>query len=52
MAHIYEDKYMVQVFIRLLKENKMMSVHSMVLKLEACISVANPDQAIEARFFK
>jgi hypothetical protein len=35
-----------------LKGNKMMSVHTMVLKLEACISVVNQDQAFEARFFK
>jgi transposase len=52
MAHIYKDKYMVQDFIRLLKENKMMSVYTMVLKLEACISVVNQDQAFGARFFK
>jgi hypothetical protein len=35
--------------MRLLKENKMMSVHTMVLKLEACISVVNQDQTFEAR---
>jgi hypothetical protein len=52
MAHIYKDRYMVQDFIRLLKENKMMSVHTMVLKLEACISVVYQDQAFEAWFFK
>jgi hypothetical protein len=52
MGHIYKDKYMVQDFMRLLKGNKMMSVHAMVLKLEACISVVNQDQAFEARFFK
>jgi hypothetical protein len=34
----------------LLKENKMMSVHTMVLKMEACISVVNQDQAFEAGF--
>jgi hypothetical protein len=51
-AHIFKDKYMVQVFMSLLKENKMISVHAMVLKLEACISVVNQDQAFEARFFK
>jgi hypothetical protein len=43
---------MVQDFIRLLKENKMMSVHTMILKFEACISIVNQDQAFEARFFK
>jgi N-acetyl-gamma-glutamylphosphate reductase len=48
MAHIYKDKYMAQDFIRLLKENKMMSVHTMVLKLEACIFVVNQDQTFEA----
>jgi hypothetical protein len=50
MAH--KDKYMVKDFMRLLKGNKMMSVHTMVLKLEACISVVNQDQAFEARSFK
>jgi hypothetical protein len=35
-----------------LKGNKMMSVSTMVLKLEVCISVVNQDQAFEARFFK
>jgi hypothetical protein len=43
---------MVQVFMSLLKGNKMMSVHTMVLKFEACISVVNQDQAFKARFFK
>jgi hypothetical protein len=51
-THIYKDKYMVQDFIRLLEENKMMRVHNVVLKLEACISVVNQDQAFGARFFK
>jgi hypothetical protein len=32
MAHIYKDKHMVQDFMSLLKENKMMSIHFMVLK--------------------
>jgi hypothetical protein len=50
MAHIYKDKYMVQDFMSLLKENKMMSIYTMVLKLEACISVVNQDQAFEAGF--
>jgi hypothetical protein len=49
---LYKDKYMVQDFMSLLKENKMMSIHTMVLKLEACISVVNQDQAFEAWFFK
>jgi hypothetical protein len=43
---------MVQDFMRLLKGNKMMSVHTMVLNFEACISVVNQDQAFEARFFQ
>jgi hypothetical protein len=47
MAHIYKDKYLVQGFMSLLKENKMMSIHFMVLKMEACISVVNQDQAFE-----
>jgi hypothetical protein len=50
MAHIYKDKYMVQDFMSLSKENKMMSVHTVVLKMEACISVVNQDQAFEAGF--
>jgi hypothetical protein len=50
MAHIDKDKYMVQDFMSLLKENKIMSVHTMALKLEACISVVNQDQAFEAGF--
>jgi (p)ppGpp synthase/HD superfamily hydrolase len=33
MAHIYKDKYIVQDFISLSKENKMMSVHTMILKI-------------------
>jgi hypothetical protein len=41
---------MVQDFMSLSKENKMMSVHTMVLKMEACISVVNQDQAFEAGF--
>jgi hypothetical protein len=28
----------------------MMSIHTMVLKMEACVSVVNQDQAFEARF--
>jgi hypothetical protein len=31
MAHIDKDKYMVQDFMSLLKDNKMMNVHTMVL---------------------
>jgi hypothetical protein len=50
MAHIDKDKYMMQDFMSLLKENKMMSVHTMLLKLEACISVVNQDQAFGAGF--
>jgi hypothetical protein len=50
MAHIYKDKYMVQDFMSLLKENKIMSIHIMVRKMEACISVVNQDQAFEAGF--
>jgi N-acetyl-anhydromuramyl-L-alanine amidase AmpD len=50
MALIYKDKYMVQDFMSLLKENKMMSIHFMVQKMEACISVVNQDQAFEAGF--
>jgi hypothetical protein len=46
----FKDKYMVQDFMSLLKENKMMSVHTMVLEMEACISVVNQDQAFEAVF--
>jgi hypothetical protein len=49
-AHIFKDMYMVQDFMSFLKENKMMSVHTMVLKMEACISVVNQDQAFEAGF--
>jgi hypothetical protein len=41
---------MLQDFMSLLKENKMMSVHTMVLKMEACISVVNQDLAFEAMF--
>jgi N-acetyl-anhydromuramyl-L-alanine amidase AmpD len=50
MARIYKVKHMVQDFKSLLKENKMMSIHFMVLKIEACISVVNQDQAFEAGF--
>jgi hypothetical protein len=42
--------YMVQDFMSLLKENKMMSVHTMVLKMEACTFVVNQDQTFEAGF--
>jgi hypothetical protein len=31
MAHIDKDKYVVQDFMSLLEENKIMSVHTMVL---------------------
>jgi hypothetical protein len=41
---------MVQDFMSLLKENMMMSIHFMTLKMEACISVVNQDQAFEAEF--
>jgi hypothetical protein len=34
MAHINKDKYVVQDFMSLLKENKIMSVHTMVLNLK------------------
>jgi hypothetical protein len=50
MTHIFKDKYMVQDFMSLLKENRMMSVHTRVLKMEACISVVNQDLAFEAVF--
>jgi hypothetical protein len=33
-----------------LKGNKMMNVHTMVLKMEACISVVHQDLAFEAVF--
>jgi hypothetical protein len=33
-----------------LKENKMMSILFMVLKMEACISIVNQDLAFEAVF--
>jgi hypothetical protein len=49
-AHIFKDMYMVQDFMSLLKENKMMSVHTMVLKMEACTFVVNQDQTFEAGF--
>jgi hypothetical protein len=52
MAHIYKVKLMVQDFKSVSKENKMMSIHFMVLKMEACISVVNQDQAFETGFFK
>jgi hypothetical protein len=49
-AHIFKDMYMVQDFMSLLKENKMMSVHTVVLKMEACTFVVNQDQTFEAGF--
>jgi hypothetical protein len=49
-AHIFKDMYMVQDFMSLLKENKMMSVHTTVLKMEACTFVVNQDQTFEAGF--
>jgi hypothetical protein len=41
MAHIDKDKYVVQDFMSLLIENKMMSVHTMVLnwKLAHLLSI-------------
>jgi hypothetical protein len=33
-----------------LKKDKMMSIHTMVLKMEACTFVVNQDQAFEAGF--
>jgi hypothetical protein len=41
MAHIDKDKYMVQDFMSLLTENKIMSVHTMVLnwKLPHSLSI-------------
>jgi hypothetical protein len=50
VAHIDNDKNVVQDFMSLLEENKIINVHSMVLKLEAWISVVNQDQAFEAGF--
>jgi hypothetical protein len=32
-AHIFKDKYTVQDFMSLLKGNKMMNAHTMVLKM-------------------
>jgi hypothetical protein len=49
-AHIFKDMYMVQDFMSLLKENKMTSVHTMVLKMEACTFVVNQDQTFEEGF--
>jgi hypothetical protein len=49
-AHIFKDMYVVQDFMSLLKENNVMSVHTMVLKMEACISVVNQNLAFEAVF--
>jgi hypothetical protein len=49
-AHIFKDMYMVQDFMSLLKENKMMSIHTMVLKMEACTFIVNQDQTFEAGF--
>jgi hypothetical protein len=51
MAHIYKDKYGARLH-EVIEKNKTMSVHTMVLKLEACIFVVNQDQAFGARFFK
>jgi hypothetical protein len=41
MAHTDKDKYVVQDFMSLLKENKLMSVHTMVLnwKLAHLLSI-------------
>jgi hypothetical protein len=50
VAHIDKDKNVVQDFMSLLEENKIINVHTMVLKLEACTSVVNQDQAFEAGF--
>jgi hypothetical protein len=49
-AHIFKDMYMVQDFMSLLKENKMMSIHTMVLKMEACTFIVNQDQTFKAGF--
>jgi hypothetical protein len=50
MAHIDKDTYMVQDFMCLLKENKIMKCRHYDSKLEACTFVVNQDQAFEAGF--
>jgi hypothetical protein len=40
MAHIDKDKYMVQDFMSSLKDNKIMSVHTMVLNWKLAHSLS------------
>jgi hypothetical protein len=40
MAHIDKDKYVVQDFMSLLEENKIMSVHTMVLNWKLAHSLS------------
>jgi hypothetical protein len=40
MAHIDKDKYVVRDFMSLLKENKIMSVHTMVLSWKLAHSLS------------
>jgi hypothetical protein len=50
MAHIDKDTYMVQDFMWLLKENKIMKCRHYGSKFEACTFVVNQDQAFEVGF--
>jgi hypothetical protein len=49
MAHIDKDKYLVQDFMSLLKEQNNECTHY-GSKLEACTFIVNQDQAFEAGF--
>jgi hypothetical protein len=48
-SHFQRQVYCARLH-EFIERKKMMSVHTMVLKLEACISVVNQDQAFEAGF--
>jgi hypothetical protein len=50
MAHIDKDKYMVQDFMCLLKEEHNNECTHYGSNLEACTSIVNQDQAFEAGF--
>jgi hypothetical protein len=50
MAHINKDKYVVQDFMSLLKENKIMSAHTMVLNWKLAHSLSIKIKHLEQGF--
>jgi hypothetical protein len=48
-SHLQRQAYGARLH-EFIGREQMMSIHTMVLKMEACVSVVNQDQAFEAGF--